>query len=95
MTVRQLSAKSVKMIQRYNVTHGKIRDRESLIVHYTLNDPAYGALIQPQIEKARRELPALKAKAAAIFEALGADAHLGDDGYLKGGGLFENGVVEV
>lgn len=95
MTAKQLSTKSVKMIQRYNVTHGKIRDRESLIVHYTLNDPAYGALIQPQIEKARRELPALKARAAAIFDALGDDAHPGDNGYLKGGGFSDSGIVEV
>ena len=95
MATKHLSAKSISRIRAYNVTHGKIRDRESFIVHYTLNDPAYGALIQPQIEKARAELPALKAKAAALFEALGEDAHMGDNGYLKGADFFSNGTVEI
>lgn len=95
MAVKRLSAKSVKMIQRYNVLNGKIRDREGLLVHYTLNDAQYGALIAPQMEKAREELPALKAKAAALYDALGADAYPGDNGYLRGGGFFENGEVEI
>jgi len=95
MATKRLSAKSVTMIQRYNVLNGKIRDREGLLVHYTLNDPDYGALITPQMEKARTELPALKAKAAALYEALGDDAHPGDNGYLRGGDFFDNGEVGI